>query len=171
MARCGNAPAACYIALPGRLTYKQTGVRGPWPLSRPVFLTDSWFRETPVVNELPTITNNGVLVVYIPDIRLVEEARIEGLAAELITLINRTDVSKILLSFRNVKFMGSAMIGKIIQVNKKCRQEKVDLRLCDLNDNLREVFELMKLDKVVHLYASEEKALDAFAGKKKGWFG
>jgi anti-sigma B factor antagonist len=122
------------------------------------------------VNELPTITNNGVLVVYIPDVRLTDDSRIEGLGAEIITLINRSDVSRILLNFRNVKFMGSAMIGKIIQVNKKCKEEKVDMRVCDLNDNLLEVFRLMKLDKILQIYPTEEDAIDGFAGKKKGWF-
>ncbi len=122
------------------------------------------------VNELPTITNKDVLVVYIPDIRLTEDGRIEGLAAELITLINRTDITKILLSFRNVKFMGSAMIGKVIQVNKKCREEKVDLRLCDLNENLMEVFTLMKLDKILKLYVTEAEGMEGFEGKRKGWF-
>jgi anti-sigma B factor antagonist len=111
------------------------------------------------------------MVIYIPDVRLTEEARIEGLTGELITLLNQSAAEKVLLSFRNVKFMGSAMIGKIIQLNKKCKEEKIDFRLCEMNDNLMEVFRLMKLDKIITLYKTEQAAVDAFAGKKKGWFG
>lgn len=122
------------------------------------------------MSDLPSKTVEGVLVVYVPDVRLTEEARIEGLTGDLITLINQSDVQKMLLSFRNVKFMGSAMIGKIIQINKKCKEDKVDFRLCEMNDNLMEVFKLMKLDKIINLYKDEQAGIDAMTGKKKGWF-
>ena len=62
------------------------------------------------------------------------------------------------------------MIGKVIQVNKKCREEKVDLRVSDLNENLMEVFQLMKLDKILKIYPNESEAMEAWKGKKKGWF-
>ncbi len=123
------------------------------------------------MSDLPTKTVEGVLVVHVPDVRLTEETRIESLAGDLITLFNKTEVNHVLLSFRNVKFMGSAMIGKIIQINKKCKEEKVDFRLCEMNDNLMEVFKLMKLDKILTLYKTEAAGIDAMTGKKKGWFG
>ena len=123
------------------------------------------------MNELRSVTNNGVRVVYIPDVRLTDESRIEALSGDLVTIVNRSDVTRLLLNFGNVKFMGSAMIGKVILLNKMCKKEKVDLRLCRLNEELHSVFKQMKLDKILRIHATEDEALDGFAGKKKGWFG
>lgn len=122
------------------------------------------------MNELRTLTNNGVRVVYIPDVRLTEESRIESLSNDLVTMVNRSDVTRLLLNFGNVKFMGSAMIGKVILLNNLCKKLKVDFRICRLNSELHSVFKQMKLDKILRIHESEEEALDGFAGKKKGWF-
>ncbi len=122
------------------------------------------------MNELRSVTNNGVRVVYIPDVRITDESRIEALSADLVTIVDRSDVSRLLLNFGNVKFMGSAMIGKVILLNNLCKKEKVDFRICRLNDDLHSVFKQMKLDKILRIHVSEEEALDGFAGKKKGWF-
>jgi anti-sigma B factor antagonist len=123
-----------------------------------------------IVNELRSITNNGVRVVYIPDVRLTDESRIESLASDLGSIVGRSDINRLLLNFGNVKFMGSAMIGKLIMLNNLCKREKADLRLCRLNEELHAVFKQMKIDKILRIHATEEEALAAFAGKKKGWF-
>ncbi len=65
--------------------------------------------------------------------------------------------------------MSSAMIGKIILLNNKCKKAKVDLRLCEIADSVMEVFKLMRLNKVLNIQKSEEKALAS--SDKKGFFG
>ena len=64
--------------------------------------------------------------------------------------------------------MSSAMIGKVILLNKKCKGAKVNLKLCEISDNVMEVFKLMRLNKILDIQKSEEKALAAF--DKKGFF-
>ncbi len=123
------------------------------------------------MSTLPTVSQNGVLIVYVRDVRLIDESRIEGLGAELNSMLNSAKEDKMLMNFRNVKFMGSAMIGKIIQLSKKCKESGMDLRFCDMNENLLEVFELMKLTKVLSIYPTEESALEAFKKNKKGLLG
>jgi anti-sigma B factor antagonist len=66
--------------------------------------------------------------------------------------------------------MGSAMIGKLILINKKCKSLHLDLRLCGLNDNIMEVFRLMKLDTVLQIYDEESTALKQFKEHKKKWY-
>ena len=63
----------------------------------------------------------------------------------------------------------AAMIGKIVLLNKKCKTEKVRLKLCEISDNIMEVFEITRLHKVLDIVGTEDEAVAAF--EKKGFFG
>ncbi len=116
-----------------------------------------------------TRTQDDVLIAYFQDVRIIDESRIANLGQELMELITNDTHDKIVLNFQNVSFMSSAMIGKLILFGKKCKSTDISLRLCNINENVREVFELMKLGKVFKVEADEEKAIASFS--KKGWFG
>lgn len=110
-----------------------------------------------------------VLIVYFQDVRIIDESRITGLGQELTDITKDGKSKKVLLNFQNVSFMSSAMIGKLVLFNKKCKSANVDLRMCDINENVEEVFTLMKLGKVFNIDKDEEASLGKFS--KKGWFG
>jgi len=109
-----------------------------------------------------------VLVVYFNDAKILDEAKIQQIGNELMEKVSEAPNAKLLLNFTNVTFMSSAMIGKIILLNKKCKASKVNLKLCDISDNVMEVFKLMRLNKILDIQKSEEKGLAAF--EKKGLF-
>ena len=66
--------------------------------------------------------------------------------------------------------MGSAMIGKLVMVSKKCKKDHVDLRFCEVNDSIMEVFQLMKLTDILQIYADEPEAYQGFVTHKKRWY-
>lgn len=111
----------------------------------------------------------NALIIYFQDVRIIDESRIQSLGQEMTDLVNSTENKNVVLNFQNVSFMSSAMIGKLIQFGKKCKATDVNLRLCDINDNVEEVFKLMKLEKVFKIEKNEETAIASFT--KKGWFG
>lgn len=117
---------------------------------------------------LLTRSEDGVLLAYFQDVRIIDETRINSLGSELTDLIN-SDNKKIILNFQNVSFMSSAMIGKLVLFGKKCKTAKVDLRMCNINENVEEVFNLMKLGKVFAIDKTEEAAVKNI--NKKSWFG
>ena len=78
---------------------------------------------------------------------------------ELTELVTNPNNQKIVLNFENVSFMSSAMIGKLVLFGNKCKSAKVSLRMCNINENVDEVFQLMKLGKVFSLDADEKTAL------------
>jgi len=121
------------------------------------------------VATLLTRTEGDVLIAYFQDVRIIDETRIQSLGQELNELVGNSETKKIVLNFRNVSFMSSAMIGKLIQFGKKCKSIDVQLRFCNINENIEQVFTLMKLEKVFHIDKDEEKSLASF--NKKGWFG
>ncbi len=118
---------------------------------------------------LLTRNEGDVLVAYFQDVRIIDESRITSLGQELTDIISSTDNKKVVLNFQNVSFMSSAMIGKLVLFGKKCKAAEVDLRMCNINENVDEVFTLMKLGKVFKIDKDEKTSITKFS--KKGWFG
>jgi len=116
------------------------------------------------VATLLTRQAEDVLIAYFQDVRIIDESRITNLGQELTELVNNPTNQKIVLNFEKVSFMSSAMIGKLVLFGKKCDSAKVSLRLCNINDNVDEVFKLMKLGKVFALDNDEETALTKING-------
>jgi len=121
------------------------------------------------VSNLRTAENGDVLVVYFNDNKILDETKIQQIHTELSEQLTKVPGGKLLLNFDNVSFMSSAMIGKIILLNKKCKASDVKFKICSISDNVMEVFKLMRLNKVLDIQKDEEKAVASF--DKKGWFG
>ena len=121
------------------------------------------------MSTLLTRTEAGILLISFQDVRLIDERRITALGQELSELINNSDNDRMILNFHSVNFMSSAMIGKLVEFEKKCKAAKIQLRLCNINENVKEVFSLMRLDKVFTIDVDEEESLKNFSKKK--WFG
>ena len=110
--------------------------------------------------------NGDILVVYFNDAKILDEAKIQQIGAELNEKVAQAASGRLLLNFHNVTFMSSAMIGKVILVNKKCKAANITLKLCNISDNVMEVFKLMRLNKILDIQKDEEKALKSFDKKK-----
>jgi anti-sigma B factor antagonist len=121
------------------------------------------------VSTLLTRNTDDNLIVYFTDVRIIDESRIESLAHELGALITDGTNKNLILNFQNVGFMSSAMLGKLISFGKKCKTGQVNLRLCGINENIGQVFKLMKLDKVFKIDKDETASLKSI--DKKGFFG
>ncbi|MFV1964529.1 MAG: STAS domain-containing protein [Pirellulaceae bacterium] len=112
-----------------------------------------------------------VVVVCFTDAKILDEARIQQIGKEMAEMAaSASTTKKMLVNFQGVQFMSSAMIGKLVLLNKKCKATEIDLKLCQISSNVLEVFKITRLNKVFEIHADEEKALKAFK-KKGGWFG
>lgn len=114
-------------------------------------------------------TDDGVLVVTFSDAKILDEAKIQQIGKELIECVAKTPDSKLLLDFTGVSFMSSAMIGKLVLVHKKCKTSDIKMKVCNISDNVMEVFKITRLHKVFDIQKDREKALASY--DKKGWFG
>jgi anti-sigma B factor antagonist len=121
------------------------------------------------VSALRSEEKGEVLVVYFNDTKILDEAKIQQIGKELMEKVTEAANKKLLLNFETVTFMSSAMIGKLILLNKKCKGDDIKLKMCNISDNVMEVFKLMRLNKILDLQTNEEKALASY--DKKGWFG
>lgn len=104
---------------------------------------------------------------------ILDETAIDRVGKEFEQLIlEAATAKKLLLNFRAIEYMSSAMIGKLILLNKNCKNAKIKFKVCNVTGNILEVFQIMKIGKVIDIQKDEKSAIDAFNGPSIGkWFG
>lgn len=69
---------------------------------------------------------------------------------------------KVLVDFAHTGYIDSSGLGVLVSLAKKLREDGGELRLANLNDDLRTLFELTKLDTLFPIADSRERALASF---------
>jgi anti-sigma B factor antagonist len=93
--------------------------------------------------------NADALVVHFLDQRIQADAAIAGLGQELYAVVDRPDCLKMVLDFSEVEFLSSAMLGKLISVQRMIAEKNGVLRLCGMCQNIRLIFKLTCLDRIL----------------------
>lgn len=85
---------------------------------------------------------------------------------ELMIAAGRATTKKLVLNFQQVVFMSDVMgqdvMGMVILLNKKCKTDQIDLKICSISPNFMELFRVMRLQKVFDIFDDEAKAVAAF---------
>ena len=69
---------------------------------------------------------------------------------------------KFLIDFAKTGYIDSSGLGVLVSLSKKIREQGGELRLANLNDDLKTLFELTKLDTLFQIADSRERALASF---------
>lgn len=110
-----------------------------------------------------------VVVVDLTEARVLDEDHIRRLGDELLNMAMAAAADrKLLVNFTQVRFMSSSMIGQVVRLNKRCKKDKIRLKLCSISGEIHEVFRITGLTKLLDIHDDEEAALAAFG--KSGWF-
>ncbi|MFQ5432613.1 MAG: STAS domain-containing protein [Nitrospinota bacterium] len=72
--------------------------------------------------------------------------------------------TKILLNFKDVSFINSSGLGRLILASKKIAEISGTLQVANLSDDLEELFTFTRLKDKVAVYKNEAEALEALAG-------
>ena len=67
-----------------------------------------------------------------------------------------------LVDFARTGYIDSSGLGVLVSLSKKIREHGGELRLANLNDDLKTLFELTKLDTLFQISETRERALDSF---------
>lgn len=70
--------------------------------------------------------------------------------------------SKFVIDFSETGYIDSSGLGVLVSLSKKIREASGDLRLAGLNEDLRTLFELTKLDTLFRIAETKEKAQEGF---------
>jgi anti-sigma B factor antagonist len=104
---------------------------------------------------------NDVAVVNFATSRILDQSNVQQLGEELDALVNAYKLRKIVLNFANVNYMSSAVMGKLVSLNKKVDGAGGELVLCNIEDSIYEIFKIMRFDKMFDIYKSEDDAVIA----------
>jgi anti-sigma B factor antagonist len=111
---------------------------------------------------LRTDESAGVTVVQFVDKKILDEANIQQIGEEMFALVDQDKRRKIVLDFSNVEYLSSAALGKLITMNKKVKQAKGQLKLCEIRPQIYEVFIITKLNKLFDIHDQVQGAVDSF---------
>src|ERR1700756_3944579 len=103
-----------------------------------------------------------VTVVNFVDRKILDEQNIQIIGEQLFSLVDEVGRRKLLLNFGNVEYLSSAALGKLITLNKKVQSAGGRLILCNIDPQIREVFEITRLDKLFVIKNDEQEALQVF---------
>ncbi|MCA9258386.1 MAG: STAS domain-containing protein [Planctomycetales bacterium] len=114
-------------------------------------------------------TRDATLVIAVLDERLMEPTQIKRLSDDLQGLLGKAEQTQVVLDFERVQFMSSAMLGKLVQFHKKCKEFKVNLKLSGVSSEIYEVFKITRLHKLFDFQPDVGAACKSFS--KRGFWG
>lgn len=110
-----------------------------------------------------------VTVVNFLTSQVLDEMNVQQLGQELTDLLEKEYANKMVINFTKIKFLSSAVLGKLIALNKKIIAEKGRMAFCGINPDIMQVFKITRLDKLIPIRDEEDDAVKAVA--KPGLFG
>lgn len=93
--------------------------------------------------------------------QVLDEMNVQQLGKELDELVEKQYMIKMVIDFSKIKFLSSAVLGKLISLNKKITAQKGRLAFCNINPEIMQVFKITRLDKLIPICEDEEAAIKA----------
>ncbi|MFW6269957.1 MAG: STAS domain-containing protein [Bacillota bacterium] len=78
------------------------------------------------------------------------------------SIIEENDINELILDLDAISYLDSSGVGFIISLLKFLREKKGKLVITNLNSKVRRVCELTKLNEIINIYESNEKAVKDF---------
>ena len=122
----------------------------------------------PIAAKVQVAVQEDVAIVTILDSRILDESNITALGKQLMELVQKQYMVKMVLDLGEVKYLSSAVLRQFIALYKAIKQEKGDLKLCKVRPEVREVFKITQLDKMIEIKDDLPSAINSFKAKG-GW--
>ncbi len=68
----------------------------------------------------------------------------------------------IVLDLSEVVFVDSSCLGTLVALTKKIREKDGDLKMTRLNDDVRSIFQITRLDKIFEIFENNDEAIQSF---------
>jgi len=100
-------------------------------------------------------------IVRFTDEKILEEKDINALQASIMSMIESASGGiNLILDFGNVQYLSSAVLGLLIRISKRIYESEGQLRLCNINPRIYEIFKITRLTKTFDIYDSAESAAE-----------
>ena len=117
----------------------------------------------PTETRLKIKRDGSIIEVGFRDRNILDEANIQASGEQIGAIIEAEASPKLLISFANVEHLSSAALGQLITINNKVRAKQGQLRLANIDPQIKEVFQITRLNKLFQIHDSTSDALKSFA--------
>ncbi len=100
----------------------------------------------------------NAVIVTLADEKILEEMDIRSLQESIMSVIEQAARINLILDFRNVRFLSSAVLGLLIRISKKIYERDGQLKLCNIDPKIHEIFKITRLTKIFDIYPDLESA-------------
>lgn len=104
----------------------------------------------------------GVTHVDFLERNILDDGAIQKIGQQVTGLVEASNNPKILINFENVEHLSSAALGTLININNKIRLKGGQLRLSNIDPQIREVFEITRLDQLFQIHDNVAAAVSSF---------
>ena len=116
--------------------------------------------QSPLLN----VTADGdVTVVELTDRKILDEISISQIGEQLASLLSPAANPKMVMDFAHVVHMSSSALGMLITLHKRVREKGGQLRLCNIQPSILEVFLITRLNEIFSIAKSRQEALASLA--------
>jgi len=93
------------------------------------------------------------------DESILEEKDIQALQESIMSVIEQAERINLILDFSNVRFLSSSVLGLLIRISKEVYERDGQLKLCNINPKIHEIFKITRLNKIFDIYKDIEGAV------------
>ncbi len=102
-------------------------------------------------------------VVAFTDEKILEETDVRALREAVASVVEQAPGIHLVLDFRHVKFLSSAVLGLLIRISKRVYEQNGKLRLCNIHPGIYEVFKITRLTSVFDICEDVESATQSLS--------
>jgi len=105
------------------------------------------------------------VVISFTDEKILESRDVQALKDSVMGVIEQAEGINLVLDFSQVKFLSSAVLGLLINISKRVYEQEGEMKLCNINSKIYEIFKITRLTKVFDIYDDRESALKSFGNE------
>ena len=99
-------------------------------------------------------------IISFTDEKILEEKDIKELRESIMSIVGQAERIKLILDFGNVRFLSSAVLGLLIRLSKRIYEQGGQLKLCNINPKIFEVFKITRLTTTFDIHKDVESAIE-----------
>lgn len=104
---------------------------------------------------------DGVACIQLLGEVVVDEQTIDELERQAIRIVDAASPPKLLISFKGVNYVASALLGKMISLSHRLATKHARLHVSDMNQHIRSVCEVTRIGEMFEQHESQAAAIKA----------
>ena len=105
-------------------------------------------------------------VLRLRDQKLIDSNVVDDLREELLRYVADEMPPKLVISFKEVARFSSENFGALLDTNNLAKANDCEVRLCEVSDQIREIFAITRLDQIFEIHGSIPGAMGLFKVKR-----